>query len=141
MPRDGGESTEARHGRQPRSSIDPVALAKALLEQSALRQRLFDGFPRELAWDILLSLYVALHERAQLTQSAVLSSLAEPLESADGKLRRMERIGLVTRRDGSDDARNAVVEITEQAAATVERLLRDLAGGMHLYDGGLDRRS
>lgn len=119
--------------------IDPVALAKALLAQSALRQSLFDGFLREPSWNILLSLYVAQHERAELTQKAVCVSSGGPFSAADRWLREMEKNGLVTRRRGCQDAGDTVVAITDKAAAGVEGLLRDLAAGIHLSDCGLDR--
>lgn len=120
------------------SSFDPVALAKALLAQSALRQKLFDGFLRERSWDILLRLYVAMHERVELTQEALGATLGEPLAAAE--LTRMEQVGLVACRGGCCTARQAAVTITDEAAAAVEGLLRDLAAGIHLGDCGLDRR-
>lgn len=128
-------------GEQPRpepegagsSGIDPVGVAKALLAQSALRRRLFDGFFRQPSWDMLLCLYVGLREGAQLTWEAVCASSGEPLATAERWLQQLEQNGLVRRRSPCADTGETMVEITGEAASAVESLLQDLAAGMHVY--------
>lgn len=122
-----------------RPGIDVLAIAKALMAQGALRQRLFDGFLRQPSWDMLLCLYVALQERAKLTRKEVCAASGEPSALADIWLRKMEQIGLVTRRNGPQDARDTVVEISEEAASAIEGLLQDLAAGIHLSDSDAER--
>ena len=116
-----------------------LALAKALLAQSVMRQRLFDGFLRQPVWDMLLCLYVALLERAEPTQRAICASSGVPFSTARRWLSKMEQDGLVTCRSGRGDAHETVVEITEQAAAAVEGLLRELAAGIGSWHSGADR--
>lgn len=113
------------------SGVDTVTLAKQLLAQSALRQRLFRGLFPQPSWDMLLCLYVALDERAELTQKVVCALSGEPFAQARRSLREMEQNGLVTRR-ADPRAGETMIEITDEAASSVARLLQDLAAGLHL---------
>lgn len=118
-------------------------LAKALLEQSAVRRSLFGGFFRQPQWDMLLCLYVAMHEREALTADALLKAVGETGAAAGQWLLQLEQDGLVTRTGAGRDDPDAVVQISGEAAACLERLLQDAAAGAYLPgeagDGVLSR--
>jgi hypothetical protein len=80
---------------------------------------------------MLLCLYVALNEGAELTQRILCAMSAEPFAPAHCRLRKMEEKGLVTLRDGSQEGGETVIVITDEAAAAVELLLHDLASSVH----------
>lgn len=109
---------------------ETVKLAKALLAQSVARQSLFDGFLRQPSWEMLLCLYIAVHEKAEITHNVLCAASGKP-SVARTWLRRMERNGLIIRRSSSCLASETVVEITADAALAMECLLQDLAAGLH----------
>lgn len=127
--------TRFQDGRAPEAAAqgEAEALAKAFLEQGAIRQRMFGDIFRQPAWDTLLWLYVAGQERTVQTLDAVCRRSGEPISQAHNRLCEMEREGLVMLHGGRGSAPNVmVVEITNEAAATVECLLHDLAAGRHM---------
>lgn len=104
-------------------------MAKALLVQSGVRRGLFEGLFRQPAWDMLLALYVALHEGVELTEAAVCAHSGESLPNARRWLHKMEQDGLVRRRGVPGDATAIVVVIAEGAALRLRHLLEDLVSG------------
>lgn len=119
-------------GRRPPGSSRTVAVAKAMVAQNALRRTLFDGSFREPAWNMLLCLYVALHERAELTMRTLCEASGEAAPAVDRWVAEMVEEQLVIRESGDGQAGEAAVRIAEEAAAGLECLLQDLAAGVHL---------
>lgn len=113
-------------GDPAQAAADHVAMAKALLIQSAVRRDMFKGLFRQPAWDMLLTAYVALHEGAELTESAVCAHSGEPVSNARRWLRRMEQDGLIRRGGVPGDVTTVSVAITNGAADRLRQLLEDL---------------
>ncbi|HEX8365239.1 MAG TPA: hypothetical protein VF603_08150 [Allosphingosinicella sp.] len=113
-------------GDPVQAAADHVAMAKALLIQSAVRRDMFKGLFRQPAWDMLLTAYVALHEGVELTETAICAYSGEPAATARRWLRRMEQDGLVRHRRVAGDVTTVLVAITKGAAVRLQQLLENL---------------
>ncbi len=130
-------SDEQPRGGAQEESGDFSAIARALLMQSVVRGRLFEGLMRQPTWDMLLCLYLARGDRAELSLEAMCALSGETLPTAQRRLRAMEAEGLVTIRNGDPEAGRERAVITDEAAASLERLLQELAAGSHLEEDPL----
>lgn len=109
-------------------SVDVLELARRLYAERRMRGRFFpEALFADPAWDMLLDLYIARHERRVISTTSACIGAAVPATTALRWITRLEKAGLVTRRPGSPDERLVVVELTEAAAETMTDLLIRMA--------------
>jgi len=104
---------------------DLVALAKYLRSIRAMRRDFFEAdLFGEAAWDILLSLYIAFHERYNMKVVAVCHESGVPDTTALRWIERLVELGHVRRRQNPRDARSTLLELAPETVAKMDQLLR-----------------
>lgn len=81
------------------------------------------GMFADPGWDILLDLFAAMAEGKTVSVSSACLSAGVAQSTAAGRVRQLERAGLILRRPDPLDGRRSFVEIAPIAAERVERWL------------------
>lgn len=107
-----------------------LATARAIYRNRRLRDDVFgaDGTFGEPAWDLLLDLYVATHDRKQVSVTAACAASAVPVTTALRWLGQLERQGLVVRLADPTDRRRMLVSLTPRAIELMETYLAQVVG-------------
>jgi DNA-binding HxlR family transcriptional regulator len=93
------------------------------------RDAVFDPAARdECAWDMILDLARSELIGATVTVSNLCAATSKPQTSALRKLNNLVEAGLVTKRPDMDDRRRVLVELTERARHSMERLYGQTIG-------------
>lgn len=122
--------------RSERPDLSPehgamLATARALYRDRRVR----DGAFKELeifgepAWDLLLDLYIASHDRKVVSVTAACAASAVPVTTALRWLGQLERQGLVDRSPDPNDRRRMLVSLTPKAVTLMEGYLGQIAAG------------
>lgn len=110
--------------RQP---LEPPAVQQAIsiYQFRRRRARLFGdaGLFGEPAYDILLDLYIALHQGRKVTISDACVAADVPCSTALRTIRMLEQHGLVRRIDDLKDRRRRYLLLEDLALATLNRML------------------
>jgi DNA-binding MarR family transcriptional regulator len=99
---------------------------RSLLAARRLRaERLGPALAPEPGWSLLLALYAARLDRAELTLAALTRTTAAPTATVHGRLRALEALGLLERRPDPARRRGTIVRLTDAAAARIHDYLRE----------------
>ena len=119
----------------PSGSVDVLEVAKRLYAERRMRNRFLpEALFAEPAWDLLLDLYVAQHERRLISTSSACIAALVPATTALRWLGRLEKEGLVARRPDSRDERLHVVELTPGAFAAMTDLFIRMGLELQTYE-------
>lgn len=118
----------AERERAPASDGDPegalVARARRLLDHRRLRARYL---PAELfhepAWDMLVALYVAQHERQTMNVKTLVSYAAAPATTSQRWIDHLHKLGLIERVTDMIDRRRIEVQLSEVGETAIRRYL------------------
>ncbi len=128
------------HGSNLGANKQAERLARRYLASRRRRAKTFgDGLLHDPAWDMLLDLYSHRMTGVRISVSSACIASGVPNTTALAWLGRLEEQGLVVREPDSRDQRRTVLEITEGAAAALERWLNAtfVAWKMHPISMGL----
>jgi len=113
----------------PKSSeADPdivlVTRARKLMDHRRLRSRFL---PAELfhepAWDMLLALYVAQHDRRTMNVKTLVSYAEAPATTSQRWIDHLHKLGLIERVTDMVDRRRVEVQLSEAGVAAIRRYL------------------
>lgn len=80
----------------------------------------------EPAWDMLLDLFIAFHEKKRISVSSACIASGVPATTALRWLGRMEELGLIERMNDRDDRRRVHVTITLEGHGAIAHWLRQV---------------
>ena len=122
--------TSQRAGQTPgrrEGGRSPVEIARRLFWERRLRDTLFaDVQFAEPAWDLLLELYVARAEKTEMPTTRACVAASVPATTALRWIVQLEERGLLCRRRSQRDERLSLVELTDQAFATMSDYLPEI---------------
>lgn len=99
---------------------------QSLIAARRLRsKRLGPALAPEPGWSLLLVLYAARLDQAELTLAALTKAAAAPTATVHGRLRALEALGLLERRPDPTRRRGTIVRLTDEAAARIHDYLRE----------------
>lgn len=108
----------------PAATTTPLHRARALIEQRRLRRRFL---PEELfhepAWDMLLALYVALHDQRVMNVKTLVSSADAPVTTSQRWIEHLAKLGLVRRVVDPVDRRRIEVSLSDDGRRAIEAYL------------------
>lgn len=126
----GGKEDDATEGVKL-SSTDTVLAEVARQIYSARRKRSMliddDEFFGEPAWDIYLDLYIAAHERRDVSVTSACLATTLPPTTALRWLRLMEDEGIVVRERDDRDSRRSNVRLSAEAFTRMTRYFKAIA--------------
>lgn len=126
-----GRIGEAVRVAQPRQ-VPFVDVLRATVRLRARRnERLGTDVFRDPAWDMLLELVAAHHERRAVSVSALCFASGVPATTALRYVERMVTDGLLVRVGDFDDQRRILVEIAAERLPAVELLMREMLASAH----------
>ena len=106
---------------------DPAGVARALLAERRLRDSMFPkGLFGEAAWDLLLTLYVARAGGEELNVTKACKLTRTAFATMNRLLERMDKGGLILRRPSAHKRSSTLVELSDDAAARMDRLLAEI---------------
>lgn len=89
---------------------------------------------RDPAWDMLLELFSAHHQSRQLSTSSLCYASGVPLSTALRQLDKLERHGLVIRREDQSDNRQWLVEATAKGLEAVAAVVAELIDNFYAVE-------
>jgi DNA-binding MarR family transcriptional regulator len=99
---------------------------RTLIAARRLRaERLGPALAPEPGWTILLNLYAARLDGAELSLAALTRAAAAPGATVYGRIRALEALGLAARRPDPERGRGTLVTLTDEAAARIHDYLRE----------------
>lgn len=99
---------------------------RTLIAARRLRsERLGPALSPEPGWSVLLALYLAHLEQADLTQAALTQAAGAATATVYGRLLALEAQGLLERRPDPSRRRGTIVRLTDDAAARIHDYLRE----------------
>jgi DNA-binding MarR family transcriptional regulator len=110
------------HGR---IAITPRFVRTLIAARRVRSERLGPALAPEPGWSVLLILYAAHLEQAELTLAALTRAAAAPGATVYGRLRALEALSLVERRPDPSRGRGTIVRLTDEAAVRIHDYLRE----------------
>jgi hypothetical protein len=112
----------------------PIAsVVRAILRHRRMRDKFIGGrLFADPAWDMLLDLLAARHERRRVSVSSLCVAAAVPPTTALRWIKVLELEGHLAKRADPNDRRRIYVEITETTSSRLESLLTAIASDAHL---------
>lgn len=110
------------HGR---IALTPRFVRTLIAARHLRSERLGSAFAPEPGWSILLVLYAAHLEQAELSLAALTRAAAAPGTTVYGRLIALEALGLVERRPDPSRGRDTIVRLTDEAAVRIHDYLRE----------------
>lgn len=115
-------------------NIQPVHFttgrARRVRQYLAQRRRRDQFFPSDLfadpAWDMLLDLYAAHHERSRISISSLCIAAAVPATTALRWIKTMEDAGLFVRSHDQFDGRRVYIELSEDARSRMDAYFKSI---------------
>lgn len=106
---------------------DPVARARSLIKQRRLRRRFLPGeLFHEPAWEMLLALYVARHEKKIMNVKTLVSNADAPATTSQRWIEHLAQLRLVDRVTDPVDRRRIEVSLSDSGRDAIERYLAAL---------------
>ena len=122
LPEETPEGHRSAHGE--RTSAESAELLRMLVRQRRARA---DFFPEDMfadpAWDILLDLAAARHEKKRVSVSSLCIAAAVPTTTGLRWIKALTDAGLLMRESDPEDGRRSFVKLTPQSANLMERYL------------------
>lgn len=114
----------ASHSTDPDPDTVLVARARKVMDHRRMRSRFL---PAELfhepAWDMLLALYVAQHDRRTMNVKTLVSYAEAPATTSQRWIDHLHKLGLIERVTDMVDRRRVEVQLSEAGIAAIRRYL------------------
>lgn len=110
------------HGR---IALTPRFVRTLIAARRLRTERLGPAFAPEPGWSVLLALYAAHLDQAELTLAALTRTVAAPGATVYGRMVALEALGLLERRPDPSRGRGTIVRLTDDAAARIHDYLRE----------------
>lgn len=110
----------------PQPAAFPDVIRTMVRLRTRRNERLCTDVFRDPAWDMLLELVAAHHERRAVSVSALCFASGVPATTALRYIERMAADGLIVRAGDFDDQRRILVEIAPERFPALEALMRDM---------------
>lgn len=110
------------HGR---IALTPRFVRTLIAARRLRSQRLGPAFAPEPGWSLLLALYAAHLEQAEVTLAALTRAVAAPGATVYGRMVALEALGLLERRPDPSRGRGTIVRLTDEAAVRIHDYLRE----------------
>jgi DNA-binding MarR family transcriptional regulator len=107
---------------------EPITVCRRLLEERRLRRRhLPADLFHEPAWDMLLALYVADHERRIMNVKTLVGSADAPVTTSQRWIDHLAKLGLIDRVTDPIDRRRIEVSLSDSGRKAIEGYLAAIA--------------
>jgi DNA-binding MarR family transcriptional regulator len=127
-----GSDVAVNPGREPPAGDDPgidiaVEMVQCVIQARRLRNAIFDkNLFADPAWDMLLTLLEAEIAQRRMTASSLCVAAGVPATTALRWIKVMTDAGLVRSREGQEDARRVVVELSPIASQAMRRYFNQI---------------
>ncbi len=121
-------SEDHRNGVASPPVREPITVCRRLLEERRLRRRhLPADLFHEPAWDMLLALYVADHERRIMNVKTLVGSADAPVTTSQRWIDHLAKLGLIDRVTDPIDRRRIEVSLSDSGRKAIEGYLAAIA--------------